>query len=330
MSRFNFKNVITYKLPKIEFTVEELNHRLSAKAYHPLLGGQLSLTSFSAVATEGEGDLEIPVFAKAIQDNSLKDIGAYLTVNIANRNIPPKVIDDEYKRRLKAMEKSSGKKLHKAEKIALKEDVINSLADKGFPSEKTIDIIIDLRSAVVFVGTTSAATAEKCFAAIRKVIGTFNAVPIKFGEVAGAVFKQIFVDETVQGSDTKYYTSNKFKLCEFEQSSCSVTNNMTEYPLEALRELVKSNCLEVVQLEIYSAEISYSMLSSKQSAAIVQYKNINATASKAKIDEAKADDKSNHENEHFVAMEAFLWLEDLNRILKNSEVFFGGFAVPEK
>ena len=250
MQYFNFKNMIAYQISDIEKTnlqdVDSLLQGVLKATYRPLSKGQASLTTFSAINGNNANE---PEYLHEIKDPRNETIGVALRVNIAKRDLPNKFVKNEIERRIKKLE-SAGQKLEKADKKRIKEDVVNELIDKAFPKEKEVDIFIDLRNGLVFVGASSASVAENCFAFIRKVLNTFPAIPIRYEKEIGRELDNIFLQNGTRLKTATLDIAMKFKLTELDTLTYSVTNNLTECPLQSLQHLVQSRELTVSQLEL--------------------------------------------------------------------------------
>lgn len=307
--------MLAYQLKSVNFTVADLEEKIGPYTYRPLSHGQMQLTTFSAI---NGNYADYPQYVMPIQDRSLNTIGVALCVNISKRNIPPKVVEGELKKRVKKIE-STGQKLEKKDIKELKEQVVAELVDQAFANEKEIDYFIDFKNQIVFAGATSEANAEKGFALIRKMLGSFSVIPLMYEIEINRKLNQIFVQGTTTGADSEYVVSNKFKLSEVDQTNCTVTNNQAEYSLPALRTLVDELAMEVTQLEILNEKLNYSITKSKSGSNSLLYKNIRPTIeygadlemSEDRIDEARQ-------------MIATLTLDDMNKIVEDSKAIFGG------
>lgn len=247
---FNFKNMIAYQISDIEKTelkdIDSLLQNILKATYRPLSHGQAELTTFSAI--NGNNSHE-PEYLHEIKNAQNETIGVAFRINIAKRDLPNKFVKNEIERRIKKLE-LAGQVLEKADKKRIKEDVINELIDKAFPKEKEIDIFIDLQKGLVFVGATSNSSAEKCFAFIRKNLNTFPVIPIMYEKDIGSELDRIFIENGKSLKSTELGIAMKFKLTELDTFTYSVTNNLTEYPLQSLQNLVQERELTVSQLEL--------------------------------------------------------------------------------
>ena len=309
--------MLAYQLKSVNFTVADLEEKIGPYTYRPLSHGQMQLTTFSAI---NGNYADYPQYVMPIQDRSLNTIGVALRVNVSKRNIPPRVVEDELKKRVKKIE-STGQKLEKRDIKALKEQVVAELVDQAFANEKEIDYFIDFKNQIVFAGATSEANAEKGFALIRKMLGTFSVVPLIYETEINRKLNQVFVQGKTTGTDSEYVVSNKFKLSEVEQANCTVTNNQADESLPALRSLVDESAMEVMQLEIHNEKLSYSMIKSKLGTNALLYKNIRP-AIESGADLEISEDRLDEARQ----MIAILTLNDMNKIVEDSKVIFGGLV----
>ena len=258
MQYFNLKNVVIRKL-KDTANISNYDKFLQAilkMTYRPLSSGQSKLTTFSAI---NGNNADEPQYLHEIKNSLNETIGFALRVNIAKRDLPKKLIDNEVEKRVKKME-NAGQKLEKADNIRIKEDVVSELLDKAFPKEKEIDIFIDLKTGLVFTGATSETIAENCFALIRKVLGTFPAAPLIYENPIETILNNIFLNDGVQLSKSKLTIALKFKLTETDTVTSSITNNFASCSLRSLQDLVKERQLVINQLELFDAENKMSFI----------------------------------------------------------------------
>lgn len=264
MQYFNFKNMLAYEIKEIEKTAlldhDQLLQAVLRMPYRPLSHGQDKLTTFSAV---NGNNSDQPQYVYPIEESGGKVIGYALCVNMAKRDLPAKFVANEVARRVKKLEEQTGQELEKADLKRIKEETISELIDKAFPKEKEIDLFIDIKNSLVFVGATSETAAEQCFALLRKVLNSFPAVPLVYDNDIESVLNGIFLKGTIEISNTEVHIAPKFKLSEYDSANYNVTNNLTECPLESLQELVREKSLTTVQLELITPEANFIVVKPK-------------------------------------------------------------------
>lgn len=254
---FNFNNMLVYQVADLANIApyQTVAERLASKPYRPLADMQMESISFYPI----NGELaDEPIYALEIKNNSLNTVGILLTVCIAKKQVPSRIVKMEVEKRIAQLEEK-GQECDKAMMLAIKEEVILRLSDKVLPQEKQIDVLLDLENDLVYIGVASANTAEKCFALIRQTLGSFPCMPFEFEQQVAEVLNKIFVKPDLSPINVQ----PKFRLMEYDEQTYSVSNNLTEYPLEYLQSLVSEQCLTTSQLEFAFEKGSYLIVAPK-------------------------------------------------------------------
>lgn len=325
MNITNFKSVLAYQLGKNELNLKDtnnLNDLILTKAYHPLGKGQFSASTFQPL---NGINAENPYYLFEVKDGGLNTIALYLSINLAKRNLPNSVIKQELEKRIKALEKRTNQKVSKQDKLNIKNQVMAELTDRAFVNEKVIDLLIDLRSEIIFVGTSSNSVAENCLALLRKILGSLPVTMIEYENEIAPVLDKVFVRGEVDIEGHNLIVSDKFKLIE-PLDKGAVTNNFAECSTPALRQLVNNGELTIKQLEFAAERVKYSIACQNSNSSAPSYRNIVVDS---RFDEVFGDRSANtSENEEAYYQEVYQlilteMLSAFESILHNSEVLFG-------
>lgn len=168
MNKFNiwFKNIRAYRFTRnVELVSEIMEKQMADFAFKPC--GSHDIASFgwdSAIGGES--------FLHAANGNYL------LRAKLEKKNIPAYVIKDAVNAKVEKLEAEQQRKLAKAEKDTIKDEVIHDLLPRAFSKITTTQIWIDTKSKLVFVDASSAKGAEDALALLRKTIGSLPVVPL--------------------------------------------------------------------------------------------------------------------------------------------------------
>ena len=131
--------------------------------------GPLELTSSGFISPFGEGEAEL-----------MHQVGhfVWLTVGTETRKLPPAVVDRELKKKIDAVEKAEGRKIGGRARKRLKDDLIAEMLPKAYVMPGRTNCFLDLATGVLVVDTATRKTAENVASEIRRVFGSFPALPL--------------------------------------------------------------------------------------------------------------------------------------------------------
>ena len=166
-----FRNLTLFRFPS-SLDVSDLEQRLAACALQPV--GPLELGSRGFVPPHGRD-------SAALAHRHGEAI--WLTVGSEDKLLPAAVVYDQLQKRLADIEKREGRKPGGRARKRLKEDLVHELLPQAFVRPGRIDAILDLRTGVLAVDTSSRKQAEAVVSEIRNALGSFPALPVN-AEVA--------------------------------------------------------------------------------------------------------------------------------------------------
>ena len=104
------------------------------------------------------------------------------------------VVNRELNKRITALEEKEQRKLKKAERLSLKDDVIATLLPQAFSRIKTTALYIDTLKQLIFVDAALSKTAEDALALLRKSLGSLPVVPLAFNRAPFEVMTKWVTD----------------------------------------------------------------------------------------------------------------------------------------
>ena len=162
-----FKNAIIYRLTKnIDFG--EIESKLKECEFTPCGSADVSHFGWSAPLTTSE-NLAYQADGKIL-----------LIAKREEKILPVEVVNRELNKRITTLEEKERRKLKKAERLSLKDDVIATLLPQAFSRIKTTALYIDTLKQLIFVDAASSKTAEDALALLRKSLGSLPVVPLAF------------------------------------------------------------------------------------------------------------------------------------------------------
>ncbi|WP_142971374.1 recombination-associated protein RdgC [Enterobacter hormaechei] len=164
MKSVAFKGILIYRLSRdVDLQTSVVNESLKNFLYRPC----------------GSQDMATAGWAETIGDNLTHESGQYLllTMQREEKIIPSHVIKDELNKKVGKLEVEQGRKLKKAEKDSLKDEVLHSLLPRAFTRKSRNRLILDRKEGLVFVEGNSARKAEDMLALLRKSLGSLPVVP---------------------------------------------------------------------------------------------------------------------------------------------------------
>lgn len=176
-----FKNAIIYRLTKnIDFG--EIESKLKECEFTPCGSADVSHFGWSAPLTTSE-NLAYQADGKIL-----------LIAKREEKILPVEVVNRELNKRITTLEEKERRKLKKAERLSLKDDVIATLLPQAFSRIKTTALYIDTLKQLIFVDAASSKTAEDALALLRKSLGSLPVVPLAFNCVPCEVMTKWVTD----------------------------------------------------------------------------------------------------------------------------------------
>ncbi len=164
-----FKNAQPYRLTKaIDWPIEELEQHLAAYQFTPATSQETTKLGFVAPLGHKLGQSLI----HAAGDNLL------IAIEKEGKMLPAAVIREELDERLDALENEHGRPARKAEKDALKEDIIATLLPRAFSRRKQVRALIMPKQQLILVDCSSANRAEELLSLLRQAIGSLPVAPL--------------------------------------------------------------------------------------------------------------------------------------------------------
>lgn len=162
-----FKNACVYSLRSPDvIDLEKLNEQLAAYAFTPCAAADMARTGWRPITEES--------------DKYFHAAGGYvlLVVRHEKKIIPAEAINTKLMAKVDQLEQNQGRKLKKAEKDSLKEEILHTLIPRAFVRSSFTQIWIDLKTNRIVVDTASAKRAENALALLRKSIGSLPVMPV--------------------------------------------------------------------------------------------------------------------------------------------------------
>ncbi|HEY3591735.1 MAG TPA: recombination-associated protein RdgC [Buttiauxella sp.] len=103
-----------------------------------------------------------------------------LVVQREEKILPSPVLKMHLQEKIEKLQQSLGRKLKKAEKDSLKDEVLHTLLPRAFSKYSRTEIWIDTTTGLIAINATSAKRAEDALALLRKSIGSLPVVPLTF------------------------------------------------------------------------------------------------------------------------------------------------------
>ena len=166
-----FRNLTLFRFPtSLDFS--DLDARLAEHALRPV--GPLELSTRGFVAPFGQhGDALSHRMGDAL----------WLTVGGEDKLLPGAVVNDLLQKKLAAIEEKEGRKPGGRTRKRLKDELVTELLPRAFVRPVRTDALIDTRSGVIAVDTSSRKNAESVVSEVRNALGSVPALPVN-AEVA--------------------------------------------------------------------------------------------------------------------------------------------------
>ncbi|EJD6046746.1 recombination-associated protein RdgC [Providencia rettgeri] len=167
MSVFNVKNLIIYRITR-DIDFNNIEEQLSNLKYEPC--GSLDMQRFGFIPPLGIGNSDC--LTHKVNDQML------ISLFKEDKMLPTPVINNELNKKIEKLEADQGRKLKKAERQAIKDEVIQELLPRAFSKYIRFDVWVNLTDGFIAALVSSHRRAEDCFAMIRKALGSLPVVPL--------------------------------------------------------------------------------------------------------------------------------------------------------
>lgn len=162
-----FKNLAIYKMgDDLDITVDELNKNLSQFSFSPCSGQDISKSGWIPALDSSE---ELCYSANG---------QILLTIKTEEKILPSAVIKEFLDDKIARVEEMEGKKLKKADKDRLKDEVIQDLLPRAFSKYNKTFIWVNNAKKIIVVETGSYNKAEDALALLRKTLGSLPVTPL--------------------------------------------------------------------------------------------------------------------------------------------------------
>ncbi|HEY0209954.1 recombination-associated protein RdgC [Acerihabitans sp.] len=165
---FWFKNIMIYRLNRdVTLSAEEMEKQLAASSFTPC--GSQDMAKSGWVSPLGD---KSDALTHAVNDQII------ICVRKEEKILPSSVVKQELNGKIDKLESEQSRKLRKAEKDALKDEVLVSLMPRAFSRYSQTFIWLDTAKGLVIVDAASAKKAEDALALLRKSLGSLPVVPL--------------------------------------------------------------------------------------------------------------------------------------------------------
>lgn len=164
-----FKNLLTYRLTqRVALDVDTLEHALASKKTREPASQELSTYGFTAPY----GKHEDAPLVHASHGYVL------IAARKIERILPSGSVAQEVRKRVETIEAEQLRKVYKAERDRIKDEVIQAFLPRAFLREKVTYAAIDAEHGLILVNTASTRTAEDLLSTLREVIGSLPVRPV--------------------------------------------------------------------------------------------------------------------------------------------------------
>lgn len=161
-----FRNLTLYRFaPDYTLPLDDLDAALASKPARPCASQELATYGFiSPLGTE---------------EMTLHGSGCVLiAARREERILPGQVVRDALKEKIDAIEAEQERKVYKAERNQLKDEIVTTLLPRAFIRKSVTHAIIDTATGIVYVDAYSPKKAEDLLSTLREVLGTLPVRPL--------------------------------------------------------------------------------------------------------------------------------------------------------
>ncbi|RKF17463.1 recombination-associated protein RdgC [Alginatibacterium sediminis] len=182
-----FKNLMLFRFVKdISFDQEQLDEQLEGLAFSPC--GSQDLSKFGWVTPLGKNG-----------NSFLHSVGSeiLLCAKKEEKMLPAAVIKDQLQEKIDMLEEQQQRPLKKAEKDALKEEIVHTLLPRAFSRSSQTFAWVSPEHGFIAVDAGSAKKAEEIVSLLRKTIGSLPVAPFKLKEPADVTMTEWLNEQKV-------------------------------------------------------------------------------------------------------------------------------------
>jgi recombination associated protein RdgC len=163
-----FKNLRVYRLGEDwTLTPEELNEQLASQAFNPC--GKLDTFSYGFVPPLGRHGSEL-----------VHATNGFIMVCAKRQEkiLPSAVVKEHLEEKVLELSQAEARKIGRAEKQTLKDEIIFSLLPKAFSKSSLDFAYLSPADRLIVINTSSAKRAEDLLSALREALGSLKALPL--------------------------------------------------------------------------------------------------------------------------------------------------------
>ncbi|WP_093318083.1 recombination-associated protein RdgC [Thorsellia anophelis] len=163
-----FTNARIYQLKEDEsILVDNLNDLLARESFKPCQSQEIMKMGWGAPL-----DINPDLFLHQVAQQRL------LVMRKEEKMLPAQVIKQQLQLKINEVETATNRKLSKAEKATLKEEVIITLLPRAFSRYSQTWMWIDLPNKRIIINSASAKRSEEILSLLRKTVGSLPVVPL--------------------------------------------------------------------------------------------------------------------------------------------------------
>lgn len=163
-----FKNLMVYRLSReVSLSADEMEKQLSAFSFTPCGSQDMAKTGWVSPMGSHSDALTHTVNGQIV-----------ICARKEEKILPSPVIKQELQDKIERLEGEQHRKLKKAEKDSLKDEVLHSLLPRAFSRFNQTILWIDTVNDLIMVDAASAKRAEDTLALLRKSLGSLPVVPL--------------------------------------------------------------------------------------------------------------------------------------------------------
>jgi recombination associated protein RdgC len=261
----------------------ELETILAENMYHE--AGSLSLFSTGFIPVEGES------FTRTFSG------WLHFAIQHEEKIIPATTVRDEMKKRIEKIESEQCRKIFRAEKLNIKDEIVIEFCKRALSKHTKINAYYHKESSTMLVDTASEKNADRLTASLLHAVGSIKATTIYISGIKDGLTNRLY--EFVTGDDTafgKLTPVAKVKLIRMDSDGAkeSVTVSSGEELLvcsDQIQELINQERFEVAQLGFNDKAVSF-MLDDK-----FRFRSIKNMAFEPDETDDESYDASQHELE---------------------------------
>lgn len=164
-----FKNLLVYRFTRpFSTSLEELNEKLSAAAFHPCSSQEQSSYGWSKPL--GDAGSEYLHAANGC---------VMLCVKQQEKVLPAAVVNEVLDEKIREIQEADGRKPGRKERTDMKEEIVFDLLPRAFSRSRKLYAYIDIEAGLLFVDSASHKKAEELLTLLRETLGSLPVIPLK-------------------------------------------------------------------------------------------------------------------------------------------------------